>query len=175
MKGKKQKSKLRRVILVSIGVLLLSASFIGYNMEKKRKSPDGIFARYYETFPNTYFKTSEGGEDVMNKAFLFYEKGQYVQAAELLEERIKTSSAVELKFYRGLCYLEMGNYPLALKDLENIKRFSSDIIDETYWYLGMIYLKQKNYSAARSHFQDFIELTNDQEKRKEAIAIVKII
>lgn len=171
----KGKNNLRRILLVVLGLLLIASALIGYQLEKKKKSPEGIYASYYEPYPNVYYPVTRGNTDDMTQAFMAYENRDYKTAAEKLEERLKTSSAIELKFYQAISYAEMGNLPLAIGNLEDIKRFSSEYIDETYWYLGLFYLKQYNYQAAITHFQDFIELTKDTTKKADAIKILKRI
>lgn len=168
----KGKRRLKKILLVSLGTLMLIAAFVGYRLEKMKKSPEGIYASHYEVYPNVYFPVTRGNTDVMTQAFTAYENGDFKTAAEMLDERIKTSSAVELQFYQAMSYAEMGNFPLAIGKLENMKRFGSDYLDEAYWYLGLFYLKQLNYNAAISHFQDFIELTTDAKKKAAAIDIL---
>lgn len=159
--------------MVSIGVILLASAIIGYQLEKRQKSPEGIFSRNYEIMPNTFYSIKEGNKDIMTEAFMAYENKDFVLAAEKLEERIKTSGASELKFYQAMSYGEMGNFPLAIRSLENIKRFNSDYIDECYWYLGLYYIKQGNYQMSIKNFQDFVELTDDPIKKQKAIEIIK--
>ncbi|WP_235298564.1 tetratricopeptide repeat protein [Portibacter marinus] len=171
-KGPKGKSTLRRAILIIIGILLLAASIIGYNLEKTKKSPEGIFAAHYEVYPNVYHPVTVGNSDLMTRAFAAYENKNFKEAAELLEERIATSSAIPLKFYQAIAYGEMGNLPLAIKNLENIRRFDSPYIAESYWYLGLYYTKLGNKDAAVKRLQEFYEHSDNPERKKEAADII---
>ncbi len=168
----KKRSNLRRILFVIVGVLLLATAIIGYQLEKMRKSPEGIYAAHYKTHPNLYHPVTRGNADLMTKAFTAYENGNYKEAAELLEERIATSRALELKFYQAMAYGEMGNLPLAIKNLENIRRFESDYFAESYWYLGLYYIKQGNKTAAIERLQTFYEATDDVDRKKTTADLI---
>lgn len=171
----KGKRTVRRVLLVVLGILLLAAAFFGYQREKKMKSPEGIYAKHYETYPNVYFPVTRGKTDLMTMAFMAYEGRDFVEAAKQIDEKLKTSSANELKFYQAISYAEIGNFPLAIKNLEDIKRFQSDYTDEAYWYLGLFYLKMQNTPSAIRNFQDYIEVTDNDKLKKNAIKILENI
>jgi tetratricopeptide (TPR) repeat protein len=169
----KGKRTVRRIILVVVGLGLIAAAIIGYQWEKKQKSPEGIYSSNYETYPNVYFPVNKDKSDIMNMAFTAYENGEFAEAARQMDERLKTSSSNELKFYQAIAYAEIGNFPLAIKNLEDIKRFQSDYTDEAYWYLGLFYLKMQNTPSAVRYFQDYIEITDNEKLRQKAIKIVK--
>ncbi|GLR19713.1 tetratricopeptide repeat protein [Portibacter lacus] len=173
--GNKKKSLIRRVLLIVLGVLLLVAAFVGYRLDKMKNTPSGIYATHFEVYPNVYYPTTRGNGDLMTKAFMAYENGDYVAAADLLEERIKTSEAIELKFYQAMAYAGMGNLPLAIKNLENIRRFQSAYYDECLWYLGLFYLKLGNAPAAIDRFQTFYEVSDDAAKKKVAADAIRML
>lgn len=168
----KEKNTLRRVLLIILGLLLIAAAIIGYQLEKKKNSPEGVFATYYEIHPNDYHSVTQGSQDVMDRAFAAYEIENYSEAAEFLGQRIASSNAIPLKFFQAMAYGEMGNLPLAIKNLENIRRFDSPYIDESYWYLGLYYAKQQNKDAAVKRMQDFYELNKDPKRKKAAADII---
>ena len=64
---------------------------------------------------------------------------------------------------------------MAIKNLEDIKRFQSDYTDEAYWYLGLFYLKMQNTPSAIRNFQDYIEVTDNDKLKKNAIKILENI
>lgn len=167
-----KKKMLKRILLILLGLLLLTAVFLGLRMEKMKSSPAGLYASNYEVYPNVYFPVTRGQSDEMTKTFMAYEAGNYGEAARLIEERLKTSSAIELKFYQAIAYGEIGNLPLAIGRLEDIRRFDSPYVDESYWYLGLYYLKQGNHPSAIDRFQTFYELSNDIAKKKAAEEII---
>ena len=140
-----------------------------------KKSPEGIYASNYETFPNLYHPVTRGNADLMTEAFTAYENGNFSLAADKIGEQLKTSSALELKFYQAMAYGEMGNLPLAIGRLEDIRRFQSEYLDESYWYLGLYYIKQGNYTFAIDRLQTFIELSKDEKKIAAATKILKLI
>ena len=174
-KSNEGKNTLRRVLLIVLGIILLAAAVIGYQLEKEKNSPAGIYASHYEVAPNIYHPVTRGNSDSLTQAFMAYENGNYPEAVEKFSELIKVDRSIELKFYQAMAYAEIENYPLALKNLENIKRFQSDYLDDSYWYLGLFYLKTGKQPSAIRHFQDFIELTEDSEKKAGAIAILTIL
>lgn len=165
--------KWMRVAVIIAGLTMLGIGIWGLSQGNKQVTPEMMYASNYEVYPNVYFPVTRGNsEEIMTKAFTAYENGNYKLAAEMMEEKLKTSDALELKFYQAICYGEMGNLPLAIRNLENIRRFNSDYIDESYWYLGMYYLKQGNTAAARERLQTFLELSKDEAMRKKAVDMV---
>jgi tetratricopeptide (TPR) repeat protein len=166
--GSKGKRLGKRIALIVLGVLLLLAAYFGYRMEEQKNTPAGIYAANYKVYPNVYFPVTRGKTDVMSEAFMAYERGDYKVAAEKIEERLQTSSALELKFYQAMSYAEMGNLPLAIRKLEDVRRFDSAYVDECYWYLALFYMKQGNYPAAIERFQTFYEISTDEPKKEVA-------
>lgn len=164
----KGKRLFKRIALAVLGVILMLVAYFGYRNEEQKNTPAGIYAANYEVYPNVYFPLTPGNTDVMTEAFSAYEKGNYKLAAEKLEERLQSSSALELKFYQAMSYAEMGNLPLAIRRLEDIRRFDSAYVDECYWYLGLFYMKLGNYAAAIERFQIFYEISTDEAKKEVA-------
>lgn len=163
---------LKRILFIVIGLVLLTIAYMGLKPEKKASTPAQLYASNYEVYPNVYYPVTRGQSDEMTKTFMAYESGNYTEAAKLLEERLQTSSAVELKFYQAMAYAEIGNLPLAIGRLEDIRRFDSEYMDESYWYLGLFFLKQGNKAAAIDRLQTFYELSNDDKKKKATYDII---
>jgi tetratricopeptide (TPR) repeat protein len=163
------KRRIKRIALVILGVLLLLAAYFGLQHQEKQNTPEGIYAANFEVYPNVYYPVTRGNTDVMTQAFMAYERGDYKEAAVYLGERLETSSALELKFYQAMSYAQMGNLPLAIRNLEDIRRFDSQYVDECYWYLGLMYMKQGNNAAAIERFQIFYELSTEEDKKQVAI------
>jgi len=168
-----KKRMVKRILLVILGLLMITAAIIGLRSDKMKSSPAGLYASNYEVYPNVYFPVTRGQGDEMTKTFMAYEQGNYKEAASMLEERLKTSSAIELKFYQAMAYGEIGNLPLAIRRLEDIRRFDSDYIDEAHWYLGLYYVKQGNKPAAIDRLQTFYELSDDEAKKKAVVDIIR--
>jgi len=163
------KNNLRRVIMIIIGMLLIAAAFIGYNMEKKSKSPEAIYAAHYETYPNVYHPVTRGNSDELTRAFMAYENSNFSEASEMLEVQISESANnLPLIFYQGLSYGEIGNYALAIKNLEEVKNSDSEYSDEAYWYLGLFYLKQGNKNAAIARLDEYKNRIEDPSKKESA-------
>jgi tetratricopeptide (TPR) repeat protein len=164
----KGKRLAKRIGLIVLGVLLLLAAYFGYRNAEQKNTPAGIYAANYEVYPNVYFPVTRGKTDIMSEAFMAYERGDYKLAAEKIEERLQTSNALELKFYQAMSYAEMGNLPLAIRNLEDVRRFDSAYVDECYWYLALFYMKLGNYPAAIERFQTFYEISTDEPKKEVA-------
>lgn len=164
-----QKSSLvRRLLLITVGIILLLVAIFGYRHQMSKASPQTLYAEHFSPHPNVYYPVTRGNTDLLTKAFMAYESGAYVEAAELIEQQLQTSNAPALKFYQGICYAAMGNLPLAIRRFEDIKRWDTPYIDESYWYLGLIYSKQNLYEKSIENFQNFYELSNDDAKKEVA-------
>ncbi len=172
---KEPKNNVVKIILLFIIAIVLITIFI-YRFEKSQKSPEGIYASYFEPYPNTYrpvVRNSLNNAEI--QGFTAYENGNYALAAEKFEESLKENKDYSVLFYLGICYGTIDNIPLAIQNLENAKKADLPYLEELHWYLGLFYLKQQRNNLAIENFQQFIELSKDQEKIQETKEILKTI
>jgi tetratricopeptide (TPR) repeat protein len=161
----KSNSRLRRMLLIGLGLLLILATIFIFQYEKRQKSPVSIFASYFEPYPNSYRPVSRNSlNNAETQGFTAYENRNYELAAEKFDETLKENIDLSIIFYQGICYGAMGNLPDAIQNMERVKGRDFPYSTESYWYLGLYYLKQNETDRAVRHFKNFIALSKDTEK-----------
>ena len=171
----KKKNTVRRIIMIAIGISLLTIAYFGLKKQTTKSEPVDIFTKYYSPVPNTYYDVNLSSDSLMDAAFTAYEKGDFLEASKAIEKKLETSPSYELNFYLGQCYGQIGNYPLAIKNLESMKRFDTPYLDDAYWLLGFYFYKQNNLQFSLKNFQDFEYITKDPVRQQSAVEIIKIL
>jgi len=97
---------------------------------------------------------------------------QFYDASFSLFERFikdfpKSSLILEAKLYLAKCYYYKQNYPKALKILSAIetKREATRLLDEIYYWLGIIYFKGKDFDKATNYTKRIIDNYPDSKFR----------
>lgn len=95
---------------------------------------------------------NSSSEDIVAKADLHYNDGNYVTALELYNEAIQLHPDSESAYNaRGYYYLQAGSYDLALKDFE--KAIELDPRNsKTYYNQGTAYLNMGQYDLALTNY-----------------------
>ncbi|WP_420317502.1 hypothetical protein [Ekhidna sp.] len=150
----KRRNRVRRINPAYISIaasLFLVASLVLYFT----KDQTTLFDQYYETYPNYEVTTVRGEEDPSNRerAYLAYDQGDFSGAIQAFNKLESMSSADY--FFRGISHIQMTNYELALKDLDQV----ISIKDENYntaasWYTALIHLKLENEASAISLLEE---------------------
>jgi hypothetical protein len=167
----KQKPKIGLIILLA--VLLVLASIFIYRYSTQEKSPDVIYAAYFEPYPNSYRPVSRNSNDnAETQGFTAYENGNYVLAAQKFEESLAEKQDLSILFYQGISYGAAGEISLAIQKMETIKGKDFPYSSESYWYLGLFYLEQNNTNEASKNLQEYIGLGEDTEKVEQAREIL---
>ena len=133
--------KLNKIILWILAcilglLLILMLSRIIWPSEESK-----LFAQYYQPLANLVDPISKGQVGELS-AFQLYEKALYQEALDLLNTSTDKS---ENALYKGLCHIELGQFPEAITNLEPIASDSDHSYQqEAQWYLSLAYLKNDN-------------------------------
>ncbi len=105
----------------------------------------------------------------LDDAIISYSRGLYdaaISKLSTLAERFPKD--VNLNFYLGMSYYQMGNYDIALHHLGECVTFENNLFDqEQDYYLAMCYLKKGEERLAREFFE-IIAYSNSFYKTKAA-------
>jgi len=131
----KKSNLLWLIILFSIFIGLLLASIVYLN-KSTQEDEVNLYAQYYEYYPSSYINRSILSEkDQFEIAMKEYNQANYSNAVEFLKN-VETDSAL---FYKGLAYMELNEFELAINQFEKIQ--SLEHLPFNY-YLSLCYLQK---------------------------------
>lgn len=145
---------------------------------KNRENID-IFQSYYSPYPtimcfrSVVDKTEV--EEILYKAFCFYDEGKYEQASSCFNEVLNIDSKNYMsQFYLSICEIENNN-------LQNANEYLNDLIlkkdhvfiEHAYWYLALTKLKQNNFQDAESILNKVVQ--ENMARKADAEVILKYL
>lgn len=143
-------------------IILLGGTFFMLN---KSNPTESLFTENYEVYPNVVAPTIRGNSDESTLALAFwaYDNFEYDQAAKLFTQLIENKySDASIRFYRGLCYIEIQNTEAARKDFEHyIGNEKNQFYLEATWYLALINLKNGEKPEAIERLNRVSQSEND--------------
>lgn len=133
------------------GLLLLATVGGGFFYFQSGRMNDKLFNEYYVTESGSFGLRS--GNSTMDQPIMqglqFYELGNYEEAIALFD---KTPENLLGKLYRGLSYIELEKYKLAIIDFNEIMDQPGNLfVDQAQWYLALTYLKTNNLDEAKKN------------------------
>ncbi|MDC7996682.1 hypothetical protein POW22_01510 [Gilvibacter sediminis] len=137
--------------------------------------PDNLYEDYFETYPNVYQPVIRGAESTsVSDAFLFYENGEFEQAAASFDQLLAQHDDINLKFYRAMALLNSGDTEQALPELEQLSDTAFEFQTESKWFLTLLYLKLDQTEKAKAQLE-LLDSMDAQFKVKERGEIQKNI
>ncbi|WP_435578132.1 hypothetical protein [Gilvibacter sp.] len=111
---------------------------------------DNLYDDYFETYPNVYQPVIRGAASTsISDAFVFYENGEFEQAAASFKQLLEDQDDINLKFYRAMALLNAGDTQQALPLLEQLSETAFEFQAESKWYLALTYLKLDQTEKAK--------------------------
>jgi tetratricopeptide (TPR) repeat protein len=136
--------------IAAAAAIVMAVAFIF--LFSRSESPEQLFARNFEPYPNVFEPTQRGVDATSDKratAFAMYEQKNYAEAASLFSELLKEKKEPEL-------LLLLGNANMVLnRDTEARNNFLTlirdfDVLDEqAKWFLSLCYLKSGETEKAK--------------------------
>lgn len=137
-----KKKNYLRILKILIPILIIKFSFL--NAQQAELSSSEIKASAYNN----------------------YKDGNYAEALksyEILLKRYPKDS--EYNYYTGLCLFRLDREIDRSVELLSYALISPDAPVNIYYYLGLIYLRNYQFSEAKSSFEKFLNKSSKQEKR----------
>ncbi|MFC2151787.1 hypothetical protein ACFLSE_04595 [Bacteroidota bacterium] len=157
-------------------VLLVVVSSIFFKPFGKTNNTE-IFHVYYNVYPAIIINRSSSNqteiENFLYDAFENYNRRDFHTASDYLTMVIKLDNTNYMsQFYLSICEIEKGNYRLAEKYLNELILNGDHIfVEQSYWYLALIYLKQNKISKAENVLNKMID--EDMTQKSDAESILK--
>lgn len=156
-----RKSGFMRIVAMAAAIVV-AISYVMYLLQSPASQE--LYLSYYQPYPNYEYTVSRDDVEIelslTDSAYIQYDAKNYKQAAmffSLVKE--KDQGNVPATFFRGMCYIEMGQWANAINDLQTIVDISdTDYSQPARWYMAMVYLQNGNLGACR----DTLRLISNQ-------------
>ncbi len=117
-------------------------------------------------------------EELRLQAVAAYNDRDYATATGNFEQLKELDKAVDWNFYIGLCQLYQKQSDLAIQSFTAILNHpNKKYTIETNWYLGLAYVMDEDFKAAKKHLEFVVNQSNDEMawKVKEAKALLNAL
>jgi len=135
----------KQKILLAAGLALVIGVSLVYNSKYSGNLNDQVFASYYHTYQIENKLTSRvpsNNDFNFNVAFQLYNQGNYQDAINQFEGIFKNDTTrITACFLLGMSYIEVQNYPKAIKHLSYVIDQNSAIGKQAEWYLALCCVK----------------------------------
>jgi hypothetical protein len=116
------------------------------------ESPEQLFARNFEPYPNVFEPTQRGTDATGDKratAFAMYEQKHYTEAAKLFSDLLSQKEEPELLLLLGNANMVLNHDSEAKNNFLTLIR-DFDVLDEqAKWFLSLCYLKSGESEKAK--------------------------
>jgi len=149
--SKKMFSSTKYAIAASIALLISLGGYWVYNSSNSNKR---LYTEYFKPDPGlpTVMGTTDNYE--FYDAMVNYKRGDYKLAIEKWEELLKAKPQNDtLNYFLGVVHLANNNEKQSIEYLKKVvKDQNTSFKDDTYYYLGLAYLKAENIELAKENF-----------------------
>ena len=153
-KGNPSKWAFKNWSIAASIALLVGLGWLGYNL-MSGPNYTKLYAANFEAYPNTVYTITrgEGEETKEREAFVAYESGDYETALRNFAQIPSLDKKEYLDFYRAHSRMNLDELEDAKKDFQKVIAADKSFVGESYWYLALIYLKEKDKGNAVSSLQ----------------------
>lgn len=165
----KTKTKFNWRIAASI-VFFLGASWFGYN-SFFGVNYNNLYDSNFTNYPNTEFTItrSDTVDSFERKAFVAYEAQDYENAILNFDAIPESEQKAYHFFYKAQAYLNTENTEMAKELFEKNINNNKTFVAESYWYLALIAIKNKNKIEATQQLRILTEDYNYNNSKAEAL------
>ena len=141
-----------RYAAVITGLVIIGSLYL---MVIKKESPENIFNNYYKSFENSGTTRSIAPEANLNKAFEYYDKGEFAKALEGFRSYLEVHAwSPRYEFLSGVSSMEIKNFPDATTSFKKVLLDNNNLfIEEAEWRLALCCIKTKDISTAKDQLQ----------------------
>lgn len=129
-----------------------------------------LYSEFYQTYSETTTVLSEeaNGTSLCLNA---YNQENYEEALQCLKGLPSTSDRL---FYEGMCYANLDHTALAIETLLQVEALNSSFLEESNWYLALLYLKEEKVVDAKQRLKKIVALSSTY-KKQSAQKILKAL
>lgn len=150
---KSSKRVLRYAVAASIAVII---SLGTYSLFFKKVNNNKIVSEFYKPYDVTLVNRSANDHIApeMREALYYYENHEYSKAVTLFDKILEMKPEMTASnFYSGISYMELGEYSKAKSSFNAVINHNDNLyIEQSQWYLGMVYVLTDELDKARVQF-----------------------
>lgn len=165
----------RKIWLVAASITLLVALTFSYIYFNKDYSSEELYANYYQPAKNVVHPIVRNNDSQTdkNKAFIAYQKEDYVTAEKLFSSLYMSTKNSELLFYEGITLLELNKVDGAILKFKSHLNYSDAVSEMTNWYLALAYLKQNDIQNTKTILTEIVNNEALNYKKEDAKTLLK--
>jgi len=133
--------------------LILVVGGLWYILSNKPYSTEKLVTKYYKpAHPIGQTRSVEiSSGDALSEAFSHYKESDFNGALKYFKS---LDNQITAKFYSGVCYIELGEFNLAIESFTFVINDKDNLyVEQADWYLGLIYLMNNQRQMAISQFE----------------------
>lgn len=158
-------------LAIAASILLIATLWI---VSTRSSTPlnERLYAQYYEPFDSPGTGLTRGVEDELTpkaRAYVAYDAGNYVEAAQLFEEAISGNDNAIMHLCLGNAYLKLGQTKKAEKVFQHILTEHVDLVTQAKWYLALTYLSEGNLERTRANLWEISKSSTYGEKARKLL------
>ena len=118
------------------------------------RDTNDLYDTYFDTYPNLILPTTRGGQEnggILEKAFFNYDRRQFEEANRAFETYLQNNKDSRISFYQAMGLMNSRKLEEAKKILVSVEKSeneSFEYMQETRWYLALLYLREGNKENA---------------------------
>lgn len=101
-----------------------------------------------------------------------YNQSDYFKAKNCFGQLSKNA---EVFFLSAMCMLETDEYKSAIKELKKVENISSTYLEESNWYLVLLYLREGEYKEAKERLNNILNNPKSSYKKESAKRLISLL
>jgi hypothetical protein len=172
-----QVSRMRRLmtkkVIFQLAAAVLVISMLLFKTLTPSYSGNSVYEKYYEPLDANSFRLRGNSREVggkLQEGIDYYLSWDYTNAELAFNELRKMNENLqEVLLFSGLSEMGKGNFPAAIKLLNDLLSAEDQFVPEAQWYLGLCYIKTGEVQKARSLMETLSETEGIYKKKAQHI------
>lgn len=166
--------ELKKSILAIIGILILVITTL-YILDIASTEED-LFGQFFTPAENANLQSlkAEQMDDAVYKAFVAYNKAEYLKSIHLFDSVYIHQPNSEILYYQGNALLAVMQIDEAILKFKAHLNSSDSLTVRSHWYLALAYLKNEDIDLAKAELR-FLLNSKTQFKNAEARELIAIL
>jgi len=170
-------SKFRRLmtkkVIFQLAAAVLVISMLLFKTLTPSYSGNSVYEKYYEPLDANSFRLRGNSREVggkLQEGIDYYLSRDYTNAELAFNELRKMNENLqEVLLFSGLNEMGKGNFPAAIKLLNDLLSADDQFVPEAQWYLGLCYIKTGEVQKAHSLMETLSETEGIYKKKAQLI------
>ena len=165
-----EKKPHRKVYYATAAALLIAIISFLYVLSNRTPSTT-VYAKIFKPYPNTIPLTrGEESDTLVKSAMIEYEAGNYKGTLKILQAILDTEGDnIMACFYSGIANLCLDHPKQAIFYFQKVIEGQGDFIEQSEWYLGLAYLKNRDMEKSKTILKRIIANNNKYKEQSKSL------